>query len=296
MDLVDQYRDKHGVNTCVKLFGVPRSSYFNRKAAEQRPPSSADDVVHDALRKIIAVHPAYGWRRLQAELFEVHGIQVNHKRLKRILSEQALALPRNVAKRRHAGPAGLLGRYEGSADLVRGREFPPLEAFSTDFTELVYGNGRKAWLMAFVDVHSKLVAGWVVDSARNRELALRSLDGLVKSLKQLGITPVGRTVHHDKDSVYTSYAWLGKLLLDLRMLVSFSENGARHNPWIESLWSRTKHECASRLAEAESLDDVFAVVDQHFNYHNHERRHSALGNMTPMGYLQREGFPSVSRD
>jgi hypothetical protein len=44
------------------------------------------------------------------------------------------------------------------------------------------------------------------------------------------------------------------------------------------------------------IDDVFAVVDQHFNYHNHERRHSALGNMPPMGYLQREGFPSVSRD
>ena len=76
MDLALQYRDKRGVNTCVELFGVPRSSYFNRKAAEQRPPSSADNMVHDALRKIIAVHPAWGWRRLQAELFEAHGIQV----------------------------------------------------------------------------------------------------------------------------------------------------------------------------------------------------------------------------
>jgi hypothetical protein len=144
------------------------------------------------------------------------------------LTEQDLALPRNVAKRRHTGPAGLLGRYEGSADLVRGRESSPLEAFSTDFTELVYGSGRKAWLMAFVDVRSKLVAGWVIGPARNRDLALRSLKRLVKSLNRLGITPVGRTLHHDKDSVYTSYAWLGKLLLDLGMLVSFSENGARH--------------------------------------------------------------------
>jgi hypothetical protein len=55
---------------------VPRSSYFNRKSARQKPSSSVDDVVHDALRKIIAVHPAYGWQRLQAELFEVHGIRV----------------------------------------------------------------------------------------------------------------------------------------------------------------------------------------------------------------------------
>ena len=146
-----------------------------------------------------------------------------------------------------------------------------MEAFSTDFTELVYGNGRKAWLMAFVDVHSKLVAGWVVDSARNRELALSSLDGLVKSMKQLGITPVGRTVHHDKDSVYTSYAWLGKLLLDLGMLVSFSENGARHGrgPSRSGRGPSTSAPRGSRLAEAESLVDVFAVVDQHFNDHNH---------------------------
>lgn len=44
----------------------------------------------------------------------------------------------------------------------------PLEAFSTDFTELSYrGGNRKAYLMAVVDLESKYVPGWAVGPSAN---------------------------------------------------------------------------------------------------------------------------------
>lgn len=289
---VDDNREEHGLNRCLSACGLPRSSYFDRRNAA--PQAERDAPVIAAIRRIIADNPSYGWRRLQAELFEVDGLVVNHKRLKRILSVYELGLPRNVAQRRHNGPAGLLNLHTGKLDLVRGRTFGPLEAFSTDFTELHYAGGRKAWMMVIVDIHSKLAAGWRVGPSRNTGLALDSLTDLASALRRLGLALPGRFIHHDKDSVYTGYAWLAEALLRHGMHVSFSENGARHNPWVESLWSRTKHEAESLITEASDLAELAAVIDTHFVYYNTRRRHTGLGNVSPMAYLRNTGFHPLS--
>lgn len=274
--------------------GLPRSSYFDRRRAA--PQAERDAPLLAAIRRIIAEHPAYGWRRLQAELFEVDGLVVNHKRLKRVLGVYELGLPRNVAKHRRAGPAGLLNLHTGDLDLVRGRSFGPLEAFSTDFSELQYGGSRKAWLMVIVDIHSKLAAGWQVGASRNTGLALDSLTGLATMLKRFGLTLADRIIHHDKDSVYTGYGWLGETLLRHRLKVSYSENGARHNPWVESLWSRVKDECESLIAEAQDLDALAAVIDNQFVYYNNRRRHTGIANVSPMAYLNTKGLRPLSEN
>jgi transposase InsO family protein len=78
-------------------------------------------------------------------------------------------------------------------------------------------------------------------------------------------------------SVYTSYRWLQAILLEDKLRVSYSENGAKGNPWIESLWGRTKTEVGSRIAEASSLPKLRNVLDERFRYYNQERRHSSIG-------------------
>jgi len=42
--------------------------------------------------------------------------------------------------------------------------------------------------------------------------------------------PEGLIVHHDQDSVYTSYRWLRQLLIEDKAVVSFCERGAKDNP------------------------------------------------------------------
>lgn len=291
MELVDQHVRDLGLNRSLHLFGVAKSSHYARKKRGGLP--CRDTEVKQAVLKVIEENPAYGWRRIQAELADRYDLVVNHKRLKRVLRDHELGLKREASKRPSSGPDAVLAPREGQLDLVRGRTFGPLEAFSTDFTELQFGGG-KAWLMVLVDLDSKLAAGWSVGWARNTELALRSLAGLVETLERYGVQPSGRIIHHDKDAVYRGWDWLQAVLVDHSFRVSYSENGARHNPWVESLWSRLKHEAESLISEAQTLDDLVAVLDRHFVYYNRRRRHSTLGNLPPVGYLQSRGFRALS--
>jgi transposase InsO family protein len=185
----------------------------------------------NCVREIIQEHPEYGYRRILPELEERTGQTVNHKRLRRLLSDHELALPRQMPKQRPSPVDKSLGEASGSLNLVEGRDPGPLEAFSTDFTKVRYGGGNgKAHLMAVVDLESKFVPGRAVGPSANRELALRCWKRVRKRMASFGMELDGRIIHHDLRSVYTSYRWLSTILLEDGMRVSYSENGAKGNP------------------------------------------------------------------
>jgi putative transposase len=110
------------------------------------------------------------------------------------------------------------------------------------------------------------------------------------AFSRLGHDVSATLVHSDLDSVFTSYDWLEALLLDSGARVSYSENGARGNPWIESFWARFKHENHSLFLEAATLAELVRLVDQQMRYYNRERRHSAIGNQPPLAYLESQGI------
>jgi hypothetical protein len=83
-------------------------------------------------------------------------------------------------------------------------------------------------------------------------------------------------VHTDQDTVFKSYRWLHQLLRVDRVEVSYSERGARDNPWIESLWSRLKDEAGQVLYACGSLSDLQAEVNTYFQQYIHQRRHQSL--------------------
>jgi transposase InsO family protein len=73
----------------------------------------------------------------------------------------------------------------------------------------------------------------------------------------------------------------GQLLREWRS----RSQGAKDNPWIESLWGRTKTEVGSRIAEASSLPELRDILDERFRYYNQERRHSSIGYLSPCEHL-----------
>jgi transposase InsO family protein len=296
---VDQHKEDCGLNRCLRAIDLPKSTYYYR---QKRPdgPSEEDQRLMSQVREIIQEHLEYGYRRILPELEERTGQRVNHKRLRRLLNEHELALPRQMPKRSPSPVEKILEEASGSLNLVEGREPAPLEAFSTDFTEVRYGNGnRKAHLMAVVDLASKYVPGWAVGPSANRELALRCWEQVRERMSALGAELDGMIIHHDQDSVYTSYRWLQAILLEDGLRVSYSQNGAKDNPWIESLWGRTKTEVGSRIAEASSLPELRDVLDDRFQYYNRERRHSSIGYVPPREHLNdalsiRDSEPRIS--
>jgi transposase InsO family protein len=243
------------------------------------------------IREIIRDHPDYGYRRILPELEERTGERVNHKRLRRLLNEHELGLPRCLPKATPSPMQKIMEEASGQLNLVTdylgtGQDPKPLEVFSTDFTELGYAEGtRKAHLMAVIDVGSRCALGWAVGPSANRELALRCWKRVRARMAGLGQPLEGTILHSDLDSVYTSYDWLRRVLLDDGLRVSYSERGAKDNPWIESLWGRMKTEAGSRIVEAQMLPELEAVIDERFRYYNRERRHSQIDYVPPLIYL-----------
>jgi putative transposase len=282
---VDQHREEHGLNRCLEAIDLPKSTYYYRKNRSTGP-SEEEQELMDHIREIIGEHPGYGYRRILPELEERTGQRVNHKRLRRLLSEHEMGLSRHAAKHSPSPAEDILGDAAGDLNLVAGLDPGPLEAFSTDFTELSYSGGnRKAYLMAVVDLESKYVPGWAVGPSANRKLAMRCWEQVRKRMRSLGEKLDEKIIHHDLDSVYTSYRWLEAILLGDDMRISYSKIGAKGNPWIESLWGRTKAEIGSRITEASSLPALRTVFDERFRYYNQERRHSSIGQIPPREHL-----------
>ena len=290
---MDEHRDEHGLNACLRALGVSKGTWHYRmrggsKAVEKR---ARDEALKEPLVGIITKNPAYGYRRIKPELEEIIGEVVNHKRLRRLLNEWDLSLRRTVSRPKPSPIRQILSEAEGHLDLVRALEPEPLDVLSTDFTELRYAGGaRKAWLIGLLDVESAWMPGWAVGSSANRELALRAWRRTRAAFSGLGEEIFGVIVHQDQDAVFTSYAWLQALLLDAGVRVSYSENGAKGNPWIESFWARFKTENHSLLLEAETLDELRDVIDGQMRYYNRERRHSGIGYQPPLAYLESEGI------
>jgi hypothetical protein len=88
----------------------------------------------------------------------------------------------------------------------------------------------------------------------------------------------------------TSYDWLQRLLIRDRARVFYAEHGARHTPWIESLWGQFKVEHGLLLSEAATLEELEWVIDWQMRYYNERRRHSGMGYMAPVEYLRRQGI------
>lgn len=283
---MEQHKKEYGVNRCLEALDLPKSTYYYRKNRPDKPSEEEQELMNH-IRTIIQEHPGYGYRRILPELEERTGQTVNHKRLRRLLNEHKLGLPRQVAKHSPSPVQEILGDAAGQLNLVADLDPGPLEVFSTDFTEVSYAGGsRKAHLMAVVDLESKYVPGWAVGPSANRKLAMRCWKQVRERLTSMGEELDGKIIHHDLDSVYTSYQWLQARLLEDGLRVSYSERGAKDNPWIESLWGRTKAEIGSRIAEAPSLPALRTVFDERFRYYNQERRHSSIGYVPPREHLE----------
>ena len=282
IDLVEEHRGTYGLNQSLQALRLSKGTYYYRRHT-QRERQGRDVALKERIVSIIKENPSYGYRRICAELAESSTGRVNHKRIRRVLTDYELGLRRCLPKSRRSPVAKLVRKAGPSADLVKDRSFKTLEAFCTDFTELVYdGGGKKAWLMVMLDIESKWAGGWSVGASRNREMALEALDSLQEGMGPLGAATLSEViVHHDKDSVYTSYRWLERLLSEERARISYAQRGARDNPWIESFWGRFETENGELILEAETLEEVRTIVDKQLDYYNRRRRHSTLGYRPP---------------
>ena len=284
--LVRSRSESCGLPAVLAALGLPRSTWHYHQRQKVSYVDKYGDL-REPLETIARKHPEYGYRRTAVELREAYGRRVNHKVVQRLHQAWGLPLIRGTKPPKPSGIRRAITVAGDRINLVAGKKtIRPFEVAYTDFTELVYANGRrKAYLMPLVDHATKLVLGWAVGEHADTGLALQGWERARQSLLGHGLGLQALIVHHDQDPVFTGYAWTARLLLKDHVRVSYALRGARDNTEMESFNSRFKSENRSLLLDANTLSALHAVVSRRIDYYNNVRRHSTIGYRAPSAFI-----------
>lgn len=286
--LVKSVWEAYGLKPALEAVDLPKSTwYYHQKYKVDYEEKYAH--LMPILEEIALKHPEYGVPRIMPELREEYDVHVNHKVVERLLGTWELSIlrsthhPKPSAVQRAIAEAG-----EGANLVAQMEEIGLFEVSYTDFTEIVYANGQhKVFLIPIIGHASKMAYGWAVGESANTKLALQAWERAKASFQQLDIPYKGMIIHHDQDSVFTSYEWTAQLLLKDGMRLSYTLRGAKDNPEMESFNGHFKGEGNSLFLEAQSLAELVAVVEQRIRYYNTERRHSSIDYVPPLTYIRR---------
>ena len=279
---IQKHRQDYSTTLMCELLSVSRSG-FNE--AQVRPPSKRaldDQLLVKRIRHSQQRHRGcYGRRRMTAEVCEVHGRPVNHKRVARLMSEHGLQSHKRRRFRvvttdsKHAYPV---------APNVLGRDFDATAPNQKWLADMTYVPTDEGWLyLALVlDLYARKLVGWAMSETMPQELTARALD------VALGWRdPQAGLVHHsDRGSQYAANDYRGKLA-GRGITVSMSRKGdCWDNAPMESVNGTLKVECVNDRRFA-SREDARQAIVEYIGYYNTERRHSALGNVTPAEFERR---------
>jgi putative transposase len=286
--LVQAVKDRHGLNCALAAVDLPKSTWYyhqNDKVDYEEKYGHLKPILETIARE----YPEYGLPRIMTELRDVHDCPVNHKVVERLLRLWDLRILRGTRRRKPSGVYQAILEAGELANLVaQMEEIGLFEVVYTDFTEILYANGdKRAFLMPIIGHASKIAFGWAVGESDNTPLALRAWERAKRTFQELGISYAGMVMHHDRDPVYTGYGWTSQLLLTDKLRLSYALAGAKDNPEMESFNGRFKTEGRSLFLEALSIGELIAVVDERMRHYNTRRRHSSIGYLPPLTYIER---------
>lgn len=269
---------RHRIIRLCRLLSVSRSGYYawcRRKPARR---SRADQTLTAQIRIIHEQSRAtYGAPRVHAEL-RAQGLRCGRKRVARLMQGAGLV---GCHRRRRRGLTKRVPSALPAPDLVQ-RSFQtdrPNQLWVADLTYLPTGEGW-LYLAVILDAFNRQIVGWAMDSHLRAELVIDALDLAVWRRQ-----PAPGLIHHsDRGSQYTALAF-GDRLRERGLMPSMGRTGdAYDNALIESFFATLKSELESGQPWPTRQAARTAVFDYLECWYNPQRRHSALGYLSPIEY------------
>ena len=278
--LIAAQREQHRVPHAVacRALGVSRSWFYKHKDGTLTARAARREALAAEVRRLFAVHRGtYGSPRITADLREA-GWAVSKNTVAAIMREQGLAARRK--KRRKATTRPGKGRWR-APDLVK-RDFPVQginRKWYGDGTEIPTDQG-KLQLASVLDMGSRRIVGFALGGHHDADLAYGAL---AMAVAVRGGQVPGVILHTDQGSEYTAGRFR-RACQRLGISQSMGRPGsALDNAVIES-WHSTLEFELRRIEHFATRAAARAGVAAWIEDYNHNRRHSALGRISPVAY------------
>ena len=265
------------VRLMCEVLSVSPSGYY---AWRKRPPSRRLVENERLLNRIREIHTfsrdTYGQPRMYAELRD-DGWQVNHKRIRHLMRLDGLQGAtrrkkwRTTKRAKDARPASDLVERDFSVD-------GPNQLWVADITYVPTWSSF-LYLSVVVDAWSRRVVGWSMKTHLKTDLVLDALNMALQQRRPSGV------IHHsDQGTQYTSIAF-GLRCKEASVRPSMGSVGdAYDNAMCESFFATLETELIERKSFRNQAEARMAVFDFIEAWYNPHRRHSALGQMSPLNY------------
>jgi putative transposase len=249
------------VSRACKLISLPRSQYYYKSLKD-------DTAVIDALQKLSADHPTYGFRKLFAYLRR-DGHAWNHKKVYRVYRQLKM-------NRRRKGKRRLPARIKQPLIQQSGAN----ESWSMDFMSDSMVDGRKLRTLNIIDDCNREALAIEVDTSLSSKRVIRVLN---KVIEQRGKPKVIRV---DNGPEFTSKD-LELWARDQQIEIQFIQPGRpMQNGFIERFNGSYRREILDAYVFFE-LHEVRKITAEWIDEYNYRRPHEGLNNATPMEWLEK---------
>ncbi len=253
------------VSRQCKVLDISRSSAY-------RMPAAVDSEALDLMRKLDELHlrhPFKGSRRLRDDLWDVYGLQVNRKRVQRLMRIMGIRALYPGAKTTHPNPQHKVYPY-----LLRDLEINRVnQVWCTDLTYIPMRKGF-LYLVAIMDWHSRKVLSWRLSNSLD---AAPCIEALEEALANHGTPDI---FNSDQGCQFTSEDFTD-VLKEHKIDISMDGKGRwMDNVFIERLWRSLKYE-EVYLKAYDTVAQAKQSIGQWMSFYNQDRRHASLGRMTP---------------
>ena len=276
------------VRLLCRMLQVSRAGFYAWQARPPAPHARADERLG---LEIAAIHVEsrhrYGSPRIHAEL-AARGCRTSRKRVARLMRVRGL-----VARRRRRFRVTTQSRHPFPiAPNVLARQFErarPDQAWVTDITYIPTGEGW-LYLAVILDLCSRVAVGWAMSERITDDVALDALDMALARRRP----PPGLLHHSDRGSQYASGDYQ-KVLAEHGIVCSMSRRGnCWDNAVAESFFATLKVELVHNAMWATRALARTALFDYLELFYNEQRRHSALGYLSPRAFERRREHEALA--
>ena len=275
--LIAEEKANYPVVVLCEVLQVRRSGFYAWLKREPSARARSNTAARVHIRTVYRRHKGrYGYPRIYREL-QGQGMRVGRHRIARLMRLEGL---RGTSKRRFRLTTNSKHGHPIAPNRLR-RRFKarrPNQVWLSDITYIPTTEGF-LYLSCFLDLYSRRIVGWAIDETLEAAATCKAL--LRASAHRL--PPRGLTVHSDRGVQYAGGDFQ-RLLRQRGYVCSMSRKG---NCWdnapMESFFGTLKRELPLQKPWT-NKQAAEADIAAYLTYYNQERRHSALGYLSPLVY------------